>query len=1044
MRIENLHIDGFGDFCDRQIGPFSRPLTVIYGPNEAGKTTLLAFIRTILFGFPRQGRDEFYPPINGGSHGGRISVSDDTGTNCVIERFAGARGGSVRITVNDEQFEDDLLLKKMLGHASRGMFESVFAFGLQELQNIKSLSESGVSARIYSAGMGAASLPSALTSLAKQREDIFRPGGSIQPVAKLLSELHEIDTELDQARSHAADYGRLIERQEAIGVELQEATKHVGRLSARKGELERLQRGWEDWARLGELETQLNELPQLHDFPPDAIVRLGAAEDRLRQANDDRTEAQEDLAHAEAAANAPVPDEGLLEGAKAVEQMRRRRGSFDDSIRDLPKRQAELRSAKGDLDKALRELGAGWDEARLASYDTSIQARDSVEQWRRSLEEQERISREATANALRAEQAAQDATAATAEARTAVDETPRPEADVAGLEQRRAALRAARTQLMRYGLAQQRREDLQFQLEQVETSPASRGGRSSAIWLVTALTGVVSIVVGLALGGAAATLGFIVGVVLEIGAAYLFVTARGGTLASASVPAESLRRRLAEAVEKEGQERDALQGCAAPFAAGIPDAEALNEIEAGLDKIAQKLQRWTVAQDGLEQRQKEEERQRKRAGEAREPAEKAREKAETEQREWREWLTERGLAETLAPETVATVFERVEGARLQLTRISEMDNRVAAIEKDIAEFRSLAEPLAAKHGGDLSGSSNADVASAVDALIERFTVAQGLATEREQARKTVEKARKGLEARKQRVSKAKTELDSLLRSGGTDDPETFRRAAQQQAERKGIEHDLRECQMRMRQLSGPGVQFDRFKEVLAATSLSGLDEEWAMISPGLSEAEEARNALYEERGGILKEIERLASDEETSERRAKRAIRVEQLRSHASDWAALTLAQELLKRARSKYEAERQPAVVKHAQGFFETLTGGRYGQLISPLGTQTVTAISRGGASKTMERLSRGTQEQLYLALRFGLIQQFSEQETYLPLVVDEILVNFDPERATYAAEAFAKVAQANQVLVFTCHPSTVELFKTIDPETPVITLAPSSAESP
>ena len=44
--------------------------------------------------------------------------------------------------------------------------------------------------------------------------------------------------------------------------------------------------------------------------------------------------------------------------------------------------------------------------------------------------------------------------------------------------------------------------------------------------------------------------------------------------------------------------------------------------------------------------------------------------------------------------------------------------------------------------------------------------------------------------------------------------------------------------------------------------------------------------------------------------------------------------------------------------------------------------------------------------------------------MVVDEVLVNFDPERARLAAEAFANLAETNQVLVFTCHPDMVDLF--------------------
>jgi len=74
---------------------------------------------------------------------------------------------------------------------------------------------------------------------------------------------------------------------------------------------------------------------------------------------------------------------------------------------------------------------------------------------------------------------------------------------------------------------------------------------------------------------------------------------------------------------------------------------------------------------------------------------------------------------------------------------------------------------------------------------------------------------------------------------------------------------------------------------------------------------------------------------------------------------------------------------------------------------------------------LSRGTREQLYLSLRFGLIREFGERTERLPVVVDEVLVNFDPKRAGRAARAFAELANTNQVLVFTCHPEIVQQFQ-------------------
>ena len=78
MRLKELFLDGFGHFQQRTFSLAEGRVTVFYGPNEAGKSTLLAFIRTVLFGFPAQHRDFHYPPLAGGRHGGRGSASTET------------------------------------------------------------------------------------------------------------------------------------------------------------------------------------------------------------------------------------------------------------------------------------------------------------------------------------------------------------------------------------------------------------------------------------------------------------------------------------------------------------------------------------------------------------------------------------------------------------------------------------------------------------------------------------------------------------------------------------------------------------------------------------------------------------------------------------------------------------------------------------------------------------------------------------------------------------------------------------------------------
>ena len=241
----------------------------------------------------------------------------------------------------------------------------------------------------------------------------------------------------------------------------------------------------------------------------------------------------------------------------------------------------------------------------------------------------------------------------------------------------------------------------------------------------------------------------------------------------------------------------------------------------------------------------------------------------------------------------------------------------------------------------------------------------------------------------------------------------------QELERRRDEH-LRSLE----RISGPGDKFDAFRESLANSDPAQLAEESERLSDRQTEVDAQCNALREERGGIDNELAQLTGEEESSVLRIRRNTLLEQLQEQASEWSRLTIAESLLEKTRHKFERARQPSVIRHAQEFFSTVTGQRYTGLYAPLGEQTISVTDATGGNRQPSELSRGTREQLYLALRFGLIREFGEHAERLPVVVDEALVNFDPERAHLAAESFAGLSKTNQVLVFTCHPTTAETF--------------------
>ena len=1021
MRLSELYLDGFGHFHQQAIGPTSGAVTVLYGPNEAGKSTLLAFIRAILFGFPRA-YNNHYPPLVGGRHGGRIVMNDDAGASFVVERYAGSRGGLNVASPEGPSANSEALLRRLTGNATPDLFRNVFAFSLDELQAAASLNDS--SGAIYSAGQGAPGLPALTRSLGEQRGRIYLPRGNNQRVPSLLNELRGIDEQLRIINGHAALYGDLTSRKTVIDRELQEGEATLLALNAKQARVSALINGWDDWLALSDCQSQLQLLPKYEDFPENAVPRLEHLETQSRQASEDWDEAVQLLRRSEEAATSVIANEDLLFDRERIESIRRRRGSLDDSVKDLPERRKELESLESELTDRLRGLGPSWDECRLQSFDTSMEFRQEVEQGKEALTRKHDVLQRAEQRLEQDQRTLEDLQTAADEAKERMPSEP--PLDSATLQDRRESLRAARARLGEYERANQNFRNLSGQLDYLTTDQEVEANSSPLSLLlpaILAVAGIALIVAGLVLGGAAAMVGVLGGIALLAAGVVLALGRRSAP--TENPVAAALRRQSGDAERMAGAAWHALLEATQSLAVdGEPSGTALDGAETRLDVAQTTFTAWSEARVQLEDRQRRVRLQQDRVQSASEGSSGAKHSLDSTQREWQEWLAQRGLPAGFSPDAVVDFAGRMESTRVKLEQVRENRRRVAAIEYDIQEFREQVEPLAQSHAIALDPEDNGRLALVADELIRRLDEAQTAFHDRERAKEQADDNRQLLEARERRLKLAKEALASLLATGGTDEPEEFRRRARQQEDRTVLERQLGEHRRSLEHFSGPGERFKSFCRELTAAEPDQLSQNAERLSERRSELEELRDKLREERGGIDTELTQLVSEEESSSLRGRRNTLLEQLREEARGWSRLTIAETLLERTRQKFEQERQPSVVRHAQDFFSRVTGHRYNRLFAPIGEQTITVVDSTGARKQPHELSRGTREQLYLALRFGLIREFGEGAERLPVVVDEALVNFDPGRARLAAEAFGQLAETNQVLVFTCHPATADMF--------------------
>ena len=105
MRITDLKVDGFGVWSGLELSELSDQLNVFYGANEAGKTTLMQFVRSILYGFSPERRARYLPPVRAGRPGGTLrAVAADQAY--AISRYADEPGEIGEASLASDGHED--------------------------------------------------------------------------------------------------------------------------------------------------------------------------------------------------------------------------------------------------------------------------------------------------------------------------------------------------------------------------------------------------------------------------------------------------------------------------------------------------------------------------------------------------------------------------------------------------------------------------------------------------------------------------------------------------------------------------------------------------------------------------------------------------------------------------------------------------------------------------------------------------------------------------------------------------------------------------
>ena len=1048
MKFEEIYIDGFGMFHDYHIKNLTSGLTIFIGPNEAGKSTILSFQKRILFGFPsRRSRLNLYPPLGGGNHGGRLIVSTGDNTRYTIERYSKGNH-DVKVILPDGSTGGTTELSNLIGHANKDIFENIYAFGLTELQDFETLNSEAVKGRIYSAGtgIGAISLSEVQKNLETEAGNLFKERGSKPEINALSNEIKNIDSRLREIEKDAQNF-------DEFHKELEEITKEIGNVEHERNQIRtkfnhttNLITVWDDWRKIQEAKERLQKIPEIESFPENGIEMLERNLEKIDELNESIAEKNEGLEKIKIQKSVIKIDEKLLSNKEKIIELQKGQDKYTSAVRDLPTLEENLKRDKVGLKGSLHEIGADWDEEKLSKFDISIPTKETVRKKHNTLEEARENIRDTEKEVQGIEQNIKNIEEEIEEVDKHLKTQLLQQIDEKKLKQQRKSLQLLR---VKYPNLKEKEADMRNLEGNEELFTILKPHRAEPLpklplWpaLMFIAAGIASLI--LSIFGNNWAIGISILAILSISAIVYIILSRKELPITTpegfkDKEAEDLIKRSRDLSERRKKLESELQKIRSEMLsnaqicefADIPAPQLIENKDSELQTASENLLKSNELKKQQEMRGQKFEKLSEEANTVKKKLEALRKEEEKAQKEWKNWLTKKGLELELTPEGTIDIFATIKTCIEKKRSIEETKVRIDSIQEFIKGYEtkitSVLEDCNRKKNEINVIVELEKITEELSQAIEDSKTLEQLDIDKENLKLELRNLEEKLEDRQRTVSE-------LLSQGFAESETEFRENARNWEERNKLMDEILQEEQNIKRISGDGKPYSDFINELGETSPEDLKEKELQLRERLEEIENNLSELREKRGGIAKEIEQIERREEGSSLRMEKTVKMQKLKKKSEEWSILTLARTIMGKAIEKYEQERQPGVIKEAQSFFSKMTLGRYLRIFAPLDEAKIYVEDKDGRRKDIQNLSRGTAEQLYLSLRFGFIREFSKRAESLPIVFDDILVNFDPERFRVACEAIKELTKTNQILYFTCHPESVNLLTKIIPESKII----------
>lgn len=364
-------------------------------------------------------------------------------------------------------------------------------------------------------------------------------------------------------------------------------------------------------------------------------------------------------------------------------------------------------------------------------------------------------------------------------------------------------------------------------------------------------------------------------------------------------------------------------------------------------------------------------------------------------------------------------------ALTQWTRIDEearkrrdARERVAQMSDTIDDHGARAAAIVAVVAPDLVGLASPE---AVRVLAGRLASARDVETDRAGLQRQHADAAAKIEESTRTLAHAEDGLADLFRLAAVEDAEAMRDTLARWTEREKLDHDIAREEAGLRALDDGMSLAELSAEAeaagLAADAIPARIEE---IGTELQAIHGAELASTERLTVLRGELQAMEAGQDAAAARQDEAMALADIDEVVRRYPPLRMAHTFLRAGLERFRQQQQGPLLARAGTLFGRLTEGRYDRLEvdeDEDGSRYVVAHQADGASCRVDHLSEGTIDQLYLALRLAALEGEAEFTEPLPFIADDLLVNFDNQRALAAMHVLAEFSRTTQVILFTHH---------------------------